>query len=223
MWICKCDCGNITKPIINSSLTTGHTKSCGCLEKENLDKIQQEKKIYNRVEIISNIVKVFFNDNSGYFICDLDIWSKDNINKICWVNNKRNYVIGRNILDGKNVFFHRFIFDNLKEDYVIDHINGNTLDNRKSNLRQITQMENTWNHNTTSKNKYGVSGVWKDGNQFEVYIKRNGERIRIGRYDNIDDAIQSRQKAELEYYNDFSALISRGGYTPRTLNEIINS
>lgn len=31
MWICKCDCGNITKPIISSSLRNGNTRSCGCL------------------------------------------------------------------------------------------------------------------------------------------------------------------------------------------------
>jgi len=32
-WICKCDCGNI-KEVVGKSLTSGHTKSCGCLNKE---------------------------------------------------------------------------------------------------------------------------------------------------------------------------------------------
>ena len=31
-WICKCDCGNITAPIMSSNLRKGHTKSCGCLK-----------------------------------------------------------------------------------------------------------------------------------------------------------------------------------------------
>lgn len=30
LWICKCDCGNITHPIVGSNLRNGHTKSCGC-------------------------------------------------------------------------------------------------------------------------------------------------------------------------------------------------
>ena len=34
MWICQCDCGNITKPIVGSSLKNGDTQSCGCLAKE---------------------------------------------------------------------------------------------------------------------------------------------------------------------------------------------
>ena len=36
-WICKCDCGNITPPLIGSNLTRGHTKSCGCLHKPHGD------------------------------------------------------------------------------------------------------------------------------------------------------------------------------------------
>lgn len=35
-WICKCDCGNITKPIYGSSLRCGRTKSCGCIHREGL-------------------------------------------------------------------------------------------------------------------------------------------------------------------------------------------
>lgn len=37
-WICQCDCGNVTKPIFDSSLRLGRTKSCGCLHKEGLIK-----------------------------------------------------------------------------------------------------------------------------------------------------------------------------------------
>lgn len=38
-WVCRCDCGNITKPILMSSLRGGATKSCGCLQKEVATKI----------------------------------------------------------------------------------------------------------------------------------------------------------------------------------------
>lgn len=34
MWICECECGNITKPIKAWQLTNGHTRSCGCLKNE---------------------------------------------------------------------------------------------------------------------------------------------------------------------------------------------
>ena len=35
-WICRCDCGNTTKPIYAPSLTLGRTKSCGCLQREGV-------------------------------------------------------------------------------------------------------------------------------------------------------------------------------------------
>lgn len=34
MWICRCDCGKITAPIVGSNLRSGGTKSCGCLKYE---------------------------------------------------------------------------------------------------------------------------------------------------------------------------------------------
>ena len=48
MWICKCDCGNTTKPVNGSSLKQGKTKSCGCLWKEAMTKHGgRNTKLYN--------------------------------------------------------------------------------------------------------------------------------------------------------------------------------
>lgn len=63
---------------------------------------------------------------------------------------------------GKNkVYLHKFIANDYTSD-ITDHIDGDTLNNRKSNLRKCTAKENTWNrrpkNNTTSKYK-GVSWV----------------------------------------------------------------
>ena len=42
MWVCRCDCGNITKPILNTLLTQGKTRSCGCIEKPNIFDIRKK-------------------------------------------------------------------------------------------------------------------------------------------------------------------------------------
>ena len=45
MWICKCDCGNITRPVVGANLKAGTTKSCGCL----LNEIRCNDAKYNHI------------------------------------------------------------------------------------------------------------------------------------------------------------------------------
>lgn len=50
-WLCKCDCGNITIVRVGA-LTGGYTKSCGCLQKEAVDRINKEiNKKYNKYDL----------------------------------------------------------------------------------------------------------------------------------------------------------------------------
>lgn len=42
-WLCKCDCGTLTKPIFASNLRRGHTKSCGCIHSERSKRSKYKK------------------------------------------------------------------------------------------------------------------------------------------------------------------------------------
>ena len=100
---------------------------------------------------------------------------------------------------------HRFILDCNKND-VVDHINGNTLDNRKQNLRICSQQQNTMNNsNIRSNNTSGYKGVtWdKSKNKWTAQITVNYKNIHLGRYDKIEDAIKERQKAEIKYFGEY--------------------
>jgi hypothetical protein len=57
--------------------------------------------------------------------------------------NKGSYVMGT--IEGRQTLLHRFIMNAKKGDPCVDHINGNKLDNRKSNLRFATRTENAQN------------------------------------------------------------------------------
>lgn len=68
-WVCKCDCGNITKPIRSNNLKSGTTKSCGCLSRETTQKRSlkhgcSNSKIYRAWE---NIKTRCLNNNSDDF------------------------------------------------------------------------------------------------------------------------------------------------------------
>ena len=66
VWLCVCDCGNKTE-VISSSLLNGHTKSCGCLQKEEVVKGVDENKFRVEGTNISHLTqKLRKNSTSGH-------------------------------------------------------------------------------------------------------------------------------------------------------------
>lgn len=90
--------------------------------------------------------------------------------------------------DGRTVKIHRLLSkpSRLK---VIDHINGDKLDNRLDNLRAVRQVDNMNNRNGR-RFKYGVSGVsyHTKRNKYLVRIDFYGERYYGGWFDKLEDA-----------------------------------
>lgn len=85
---------------------------------------------------------------------------------------------------------------------IVDHINRNTLDNRKSNLRIVDRSINAINSGVGADNVSGFKGIsWdKFRKRYRVYITKNNKTFHIGRFETLESAINARLKAELEYY-----------------------
>ncbi len=93
---------------------------------------------------------------------------------------------------------HRVI-TNCPENLVVDHINHNTLDNRKENLKICTQFENMKNNKSNTSGHVGV--YWHNQrNKWCARIKVGKKNLHLGLFININDAIQAREEAELKYY-----------------------
>ena len=105
-----------------------------------------------------------------------------------------------------NKLLHRIIMG-APEDFVVDHINRNPLDNRRDNLRIVTQQENCMNLTISKNNKSGVPGVcWdKDANKWVAKITYKYKRIHLGRFEKLEDARKARKDAEEEYFGEFRA------------------
>ena len=76
---------------------------------------------------------------------------------------------------------------------TIYHINGDGLDNRLCNLREVTQQQNNQNHRKPPKhNTSGFLGVsyYKAGNKFSAHINLDGKKKHLGYFDNAEKAHQ---------------------------------
>ena len=87
------------------------------------------------------------------------------------------------------------------EPEMIDHIDGNKLNDSWVNLRNVSAAENSKNKKKYTTNKSGVTGVcWDSGNnKWQASIKHNYKTIILGRFDCINDAINARKLADTEY------------------------
>jgi len=82
----------------------------------------------------------------------------------------------------------------------IDHINGNRIDNRIVNLRDVNCAENNRNRPIAKNNNSGHVGVsWdKDKNKWKAYIDIAGKTKTLGAYKLLSDAIVARSAASIE-------------------------
>lgn len=97
--------------------------------------------------------------------------------------------------------FHRLIMK-CPKDMQIDHINHNTLDNRKQNLRICTAKVNNQNKIINKSKSSGYRNIyWKPKlNKWEVGLCSDYKKIYIGVFAKLDDAIQAAKQARQKYF-----------------------
>ena len=112
-----------------------------------------------------------------------------------------NYTYG--YIPGKgDISLHSFIMGGKKEGLVIDHINRDTLDNRRRNLRYCTVSENIFNSKLYSKNKTGTRGVsyYANNKRYIADLKVRGKRYYLGSYETLEEASKVRKEYERKIF-----------------------
>jgi hypothetical protein len=99
---------------------------------------------------------------------------------------------------------HRYIMDARSEE-IVDHRNGDGLDNRDNNLRVCTRSQNSQNAKLSKANTSGVKGVYyvKCRSEWIAVIHYRRRRIFLGGFKTKQEAIKARQEGEVKYFGEF--------------------
>lgn len=132
----------------------------------------EKLKISKEDEYLLEKHKVYFDKSIGYF-------------RIC---------------KSKSSLLHRVIM-NAKKGDIVDHINRDTTDNRRCNLRLVSKSLN--NYNRDSKNKLG-RGIYFDkfGNRYRACISVNNKTLKLGSSKDINVVKDLYNKKALEIYGN---------------------
>lgn len=137
--------------------------------------------IKNLIEEYDDYLRVHLTKNK-YMICDKN--DIDLIQKHFWyaVVRKDGLSYATTTIRGKSIKYHNVIMNHTPGELTVDHINRNSLDNRKQNLRLATAVEQAKNRNYFNKvNKTGMLGVEKEEGKYARYYavwSANGKQCK---------------------------------------------
>jgi hypothetical protein len=128
----------------------------------------------------------------------------------CRGRKKRNILMHREVLFGtnpKSEFLKPKQTQNSNDKnskLLVDHINGDGLDNRKANLRTATPRQNAWNSRAYGKSRY--KGIWqvKETGKWCARIKVNGKVRNLGRFSDEVEAAKAYDRAARKMCGEFA-------------------
>jgi len=207
VWLCLCECGN-TIEVAQGNLGK-HVQSCGCL--------RQWRNIYTDC---GSFFQLEMAKSDKRFLCIFDADDVDKILEYKWmphynVHTKTYYAHASTHFGGKKATaaMQRIVLNlDFGDPRIADHINHNTLDNRKMNLRITDKCGNGRNQRRRSDNTSGYKGVsfditknkwiatvaiWNGGRQKYLYKKG---------FDSEEDAAKAYNDAALKHFGEFAYL-----------------
>jgi hypothetical protein len=162
-------------------------------DKDELCEVDQSN--YVKLELLGRAKEL----EQNYFIIDTIYLEK--IIKHCWYLDSNGYPM---TYTARSKTLHKNLLGKQQKGYVIDHINRNKLDNRLSNLRVITQKENSYNRSKSKSSQNKYKGVRKNGTTYTAYICKDGIKKEIHGFKTEEEAAQVYDMMAEELYGEFA-------------------
>jgi hypothetical protein len=105
------------------------------------------------------------------------------------------------------VRMHRVIMD-APDNLEVDHIDGDGLNNQRSNLRLATRSQNQANCPLSSRNSSGYKGVYRyrPNGRWTARLRKGDRLLHLGCFDDREEAARAYDVAALEYWGEFARL-----------------
>lgn len=142
--------------------------------------------------------------NGEYFYIDLEDY--DEVYKHSWNTSCKDGYVRRTGRKGKQSYYVslcRFLV-NAPNDKLVDHRDGDILNNRKSNLRVCTKAQNNFNRKIQDSNTSGYKGVIKKDNKWQAQIKANRVHYYLGLYKTPEEAALAYNEAAIKLHGEFA-------------------
>jgi len=199
-------------PFLTKNPNIGGIKVMAKSKISNVDnncQAQDKPKKYNRkrtrntVRFDGGTCSIFL---SNGMVAKIDTDDYDKIKNSVWCFSER-YVRAR--IDGSDnkQYLHRFLLGITDPKKRIDHIDHDTLNNKKENLRVCTPSQNNGNQKLNRDNTSGFKGVsfHKNIKKFSSHVRINGYLHHLGYFNNPVDAAKEYDKKAIGGFGSFAA------------------
>ena len=135
----------------------------------------------------------------------------DLVRKHAWyvMKSPRSSYAGTSIYENgkqKTIRLHRLILGVTESKLQVDHIDGNGLNNRRSNLRVCSSAQNMMNKRKYLNSTSGIKGVYAVRNKWRAIITHKGDRFNLGLFEQREDAAKAYDMAARNLFGEFANL-----------------
>ncbi len=185
---CKCDCGKVIS-VWRNDLISGRRTSC-----TDCTSIVPESDYFR-----------YYDEKGDSFIFDASDYAF--VSSYRWSVNPYGYPVTTDRKTHKKRYLARMLLG-VDDAVIVDHINGDSRDERRMNLRIATRSENQFNMGMTSRNKTGFKGVCyvAEKRKYKAQIRKEHRNMHIGYFHDPIEAARAYDEAARLFHGEFACL-----------------